>query len=103
MATLYLSIGRVGSRGLGGSDVAVYAGTVRGEALTTNTATAADFTATGSSTEGGAEVAEFYSDAAHRISVKGDASATNGIYLPAGTSRWMEVPAGGSISAIEIA
>lgn len=90
MATVYVTMAYVNSR------PEVFSGTGR-----TETITSSGTAASGSLQPGPGEVAQIFCDSAVIVNVNGTATATAGIYCPAGQQTFIRVPSGKTVSVID--
>jgi hypothetical protein len=95
MATVYVSIGHAGAISLQGN-MPVFAGLVRAETITSS-GTAASGLLEGQT----GNIAQIACATAVIASVRGAASATNGLYVPAGVPAYLAMAAGDTISVID--
>lgn len=102
MATVYVSMGRVGIAS--GGPVAVFqANGVRSETITSSgTAAAGSLVGNGGNKGLSDEVAQIVCATAIYAQVGATASATIGVYVPGGVPVYMSVPAGATVSVIDV-
>ena len=95
MATVHVSIGRPGGRSTNATTL-VFVGLVRSEDITSS-----GTAASGALTARTGDVAQIHCDTAVRVATGSVASATNGLYIPAGVVGWIGMNAGDVISVID--
>ena len=103
MGTASFSVSKYGrSRGTGAGTIVSSDFRLSGAYSTSTSATNLE-DASGDITIAPGEVLTVFADEAMRVVIGGTATATNGIYIPAGTEKDMEAHIGGLVSIIDVA
>lgn len=95
MATVHVSLGPVGAHSL--AMVPVFAGACRSEAITSS-----GTAASGALRAKTGDIAQIVCASAVIASVKGAASASNGVYVPANVPTYIAMAEGDAVSVIDV-